>query len=121
MRGSTSPMHHTLRSLVEKDADLVTSEIVVMELIAGARTERDATTIRGTILEYPVVPLLGLHGYEEAARIYRQCRGAGETIRKMTDCLIAAVAIRAGASLLHDDRDFDAIARHTDLRIEPVG
>lgn len=98
----------------------MTSEVVVMELLAGARTETDAVTIRGTLLEYPVVPLLGLGGYEEAARIYRACRSAGETVRKMTDCLIAVVAIRAGATLLHDDRDFDVIARHTELRIEPV-
>ncbi|MGZ5294241.1 MAG: PIN domain-containing protein [Actinomycetota bacterium] len=37
------------------------------------------------------------------------------------DCLIAAVAIREGATVLHADRDFDVIARHTDLRIEPLG
>ena len=121
LRASASPLHLTLRTLVEQDADLVASEVVVMELLAGARTKADLATIRETLLEYPVVPLLGLQGYEEAARIYRICWAAGETIRKMTDCLIAAVAIRAGATLLHGDRDFDVIARHTDLRIEPVG
>jgi predicted nucleic acid-binding protein len=34
--------------------------------------------------------------------------------------LIAAVAIREGASILHADRDFDAMARHAGLRVEPV-
>lgn len=38
----------------------------------------------------------------------------------MASSLIAAVAIREGATLLHADRDFDTIARHTDLQIEPV-
>jgi predicted nucleic acid-binding protein len=33
---------------------------------------------------------------------------------------IAAVAIRSGASLLHADVDFDVIARHTPLRLEPA-
>ncbi len=37
------------------------------------------------------------------------------------DCLIAAVAIREGASVLHRDRDFDVIARHTELQIHAVG
>lgn len=120
LRGSGSPLHSTLRSLVEEDADIVTSEVVVMELLAGARTEPDTASIRTTLLEYPVIPLRGLEGYEQAAAIYRTCRSAGETVRTLTDCLIAAVAIRAGAALLHDDRDFDVIARHTDLRIEPV-
>src|SRR5436309_123637 len=36
----------------------------------------------------------------------------------MTDCLIAAVAIREGATLLHFDHDFDVIARHTPLQVE---
>jgi predicted nucleic acid-binding protein len=36
------------------------------------------------------------------------------------DCLIAAVAIRESASILHADRDFDVMARHAGLRIEPV-
>jgi hypothetical protein len=35
----------------------------------------------------------------------------------MTDCLIAAVAIRHDAELLHLDADFPAIARHTPLRL----
>jgi predicted nucleic acid-binding protein len=34
--------------------------------------------------------------------------------------VIAAVAIREGARILHQDRDFDAIARHTELKIQPV-
>ncbi|MBA3764697.1 MAG: PIN domain-containing protein [Actinobacteria bacterium] len=41
-------------------------------------------------------------------------------MRTLNDCLIAAVAIRSGATVLHSDRDFDAIARHTELRIELV-
>lgn len=45
---------------------------------------------------------------------------AGEPVRSGMDCLIAAVAIRDDATLLHADRDFDVIARHTELRIEPV-
>ena len=41
----------------------------------------------------------------------------GETVRKLMDCFIAAVALRAGAPVLHKDVDFDVLARHTDLRI----
>ncbi len=38
----------------------------------------------------------------------------GETVGALTDCLIAAVAIRSGSSVLHADRDFDVLARHTE-------
>ena len=55
---------------------------------------------------------------EEAARIYRGCRGFGETVRSPTDCLIAAIAIRNDVPVLHRDRDYDLIARHFPLRVE---
>jgi len=53
----------------------------------------------------------------EAARLYFVCRRKGVTVRSTIDCLIAAIAIEHKALLLHDDRDFDAIARYTKLRI----
>ena len=57
--------------------------------------------------------------YEEAVALYRTCRRQGETVRRLIDCLIAALAIRAGVPVLHADSDFDVLARHTPLRVEP--
>jgi predicted nucleic acid-binding protein len=34
--------------------------------------------------------------------------------------VIATVAIRTGATLLHGDADFDAIARHAPLVVTPI-
>jgi predicted nucleic acid-binding protein len=36
-------------------------------------------------------------------------------VQRLPDCLIAAIAIRSGAELLHQDADFEAIARHAPL------
>jgi hypothetical protein len=55
--------------------------------------------------------------YDHAASLYRVCRRRGETVRKLIDCLIAAVAIRSNAQLLHADRDFTVLARHTQLTV----
>jgi predicted nucleic acid-binding protein len=48
--------------------------------------------------------------YPEAAAIYRLARYGGRTVRSLVDCLIAAVAIRMGATLVHCDQDFNVIA-----------
>ena len=64
----------------------------------------------------PTVPA----DYDEAAALYLACRGRGETVRRLIDCLIGSIAIRAGAAVLHNDRDFDVLARHTGLRVEPL-
>jgi hypothetical protein len=39
------------------------------------------------------------------------------TIRSTIDLLIAQIALEHSATLLHNDRDFDAIARVCDLRV----
>lgn len=120
LRRSGHEVHRRLSDLIKLDADIVTTEMVVMELLAGAANQAALTQLRSTLVEFPVVPVRGLSDFEHAAALYRRCRAGGETIRTLNDCLIAAVAIRAGATVLHSDRDFDAIARHTELRIEPV-
>lgn len=119
-RGTGSVWHHALRTLIDRDADLVTSEVVLMELLAGAPSRHALRQMRSALLAYPVLRLRGVDDYEEAADIFRTCRADGATIRSLSDCLIAVPAIRAGASILHNDRDFDVIARHSALRIEPV-
>lgn len=47
----------------------------------------------------------------------RTCHRRAKTIRKTVDCLVAAIAIENGLTLLHNDRDFDRIAECTELKI----
>jgi predicted nucleic acid-binding protein len=91
-----------------------------MELLAGIRSRGEHTRLRTRLLGLPQLTLRGLADFEQAAELYRVCRRKGETVRKLIDCLIAAVAIRAGATVLHNDKDFDVLARHTRLRTEPL-
>lgn len=119
-RGTGSPLDRALTRLIEEDASVFISEPVVMEVLAGARSDRELLAMRGHVLALSMLRVDGLATFERAAAIQRACRAAGETVRGLLDCLLAAVAIREGASILHDDRDFDIIARHTELRIEPV-
>lgn len=83
-----------------------------MEVLAGARDERHLHHLRRLLARASLLPT-GPTDYEEAATLYRTCRRSGETVRRLIDCLIAAVAIRAGVPVLHADSDFDVLARHT--------
>ena len=117
LRGTATPVARTLRDLIAADQELGITEIVFAEILAGSPPGPRLRELRSTLLNFPVLPLAGLVDYEEAALIYRSCRTAGETLRGLVDCLVAVPAIRAGAAVLHRDRDFDVIARHTDLRV----
>ena len=117
LRGTDHKVAATIRRLIEQDADIAITEIIVMELLAGARTGPPVRELRSRLLSFRVLPLEGLGDFEDAALIYRACRDAGETLGSMTDCLIAVAVMRAKASLLHNDADFDVIARHSALKI----
>ncbi len=100
------------------DADLAICDAVSMEILAGARDERHLIQLRGLLARATMLPTTPAD-YEVAASMYRSCRTHGETVRKLIDCLIGAVAVRAGAQILHTDTDFVALARHTALRLHP--
>jgi predicted nucleic acid-binding protein len=114
LRGSGTPSHHHVRELAGT-GQLASTETILMEVLAGARSEQHAAGVRRLLLDNEVLTLSLPDDAETAAAIYRTCRRRGTTIRKLNDCLIAAVAIRHGVPLLHEDRDFEAIAQHTSL------
>lgn len=119
LRATGSVLHHRLRRLIEREEQLATTEVIVMEVLAGARDDDHLRQLRRLLMRWEFLPLQGLADYEEAASIYRHCRRSGETVTRLSDCLIAAVAIRASVPLLHRDKDFETIARHTALEVAP--
>jgi predicted nucleic acid-binding protein len=119
-RGTGSGVHLALRDLLASGVEIAVTEPVVMELLAGARSKRELRATRVRLLSFTMLRVQDLVTYERASAVWRACRLAGEPVRNTLDCLIAAVAIREGVTILHADRDFDVIARHTDLQIEPV-
>jgi predicted nucleic acid-binding protein len=116
LRATGSEANRRLRALIEHD-QLATTDVVLMEVLAGARDDGHRDRLRALLARCEFVPVAGARDFEDAADIYRACRQAGDTVRALTDCLIASVAMRAGLSVLHTDRDFDAIARHARLEI----
>lgn len=112
LRGTGSGTHSAVRRLLENDAPIHTTDVVIMEVLAGARDESHRRSLRRLLGRFDYLPVGGLATYELAVELYLRCRRAGATIRALTDCVIGAVAVRDGVSILHDDRDFDALARH---------
>lgn len=117
LRATGSPTHQRVRLLLASGDVIHTTDVVVMEVLAGGRDEAHATQLRRLLSRCEFVAMQGLLDFEEAASLCRRCRRFGETVRALNDCLIAAVAIRAGIVVLQADRDFDVLARHTSLRL----
>lgn len=99
--------------------NVLTCDAIRMELLAGARDEVHVAQLRALLGRARVVSTNPVD-YQRAALLYRTCRQSGSTVRNMIDYLIAAIAIRSRATVLHADRDFTALARHTQLQVHPA-
>lgn len=115
LRDAPSPICDRVDVLLSEE--IATCHPIRMEILAGARDETHLQDLRRLLARGNLLPTEPID-YEEGAAIYRACRRKGETVRKPIDCLVAAVAIRHAVPVLHEDVDFDVIARHTDLQID---
>lgn len=106
-----------LEALIDAGEDVRITEPIIMELLAGADTPLRESRISQLVNGLPLVPLNPALDYRAAAQLYVLSRKNGHPIRSLNDCLIAAVAVRTDAHLLHRDRDFDFLAAITPLSI----
>ena len=120
LRATDSPTHRRVRTLIETSASVASTDVIVMEVLAGGRDDTHTAQLRRLLARCEFLPTAGLDDFEQAAALYRQCRRAGRTIRALNDCLIAAIAIRAGVPVLHCDQDFDFLSEHTTLQATSV-
>lgn len=117
LRGTGSPGHLRLQAALREGANLASTDVVVMEVLGGARDGSELEGLRRLLYSQEFLAAERLSDYELAAEVYRRCRAGGETPRNFIHCLIAVVAIRNDAEVLTEDADFAAIARHTSLRL----
>ena len=93
------------------------TEPVIMELFAGARDAGNLRRIERLTTAMPLCRVDPVCDFAEAGSLYKMLRDKGVTIRSSVDCLIAAIAWRRKATIVHADRDFDAIAEHYPVRV----
>ncbi|HEX4127418.1 MAG TPA: PIN domain nuclease [Acidimicrobiales bacterium] len=114
LRDTGSPECDEVERLL--DGQVAITDPIMMEVLAGARDEHHLHQLRG-LMGRARMEHCTPADFAEAALLYRTCRARGETVRRLFDCLIAAVAIRRSWRVLHHDADFDTLARHTALEI----
>ncbi|MCU0990440.1 MAG: PIN domain nuclease [Xanthomonadales bacterium] len=114
LRDTGSPVCQRVEDLLKER--MATCDVIRMEVLAGARDDHHLQQLRGLLARATNLPVEPVD-YEMAAALFRSCRQQGHTVRTLVDCLIAAVAIRAGVPILHRDSDFEVLARHSTLEI----
>ena len=89
-----------------------------LEVLQGARAERDwhllEEVLAGLDLACPREPW---ESHRLAAGIFFDCRRKRLTVRSSLDCLVAQIALEHDATLVHDDDDYERVARVRPLRL----
>ena len=119
-RATGSQVDARVSQLIADDGPLATTEPVVMEVMAGARTDRREEDLRRLLLRCQLLPFDAAADFEAAARIYRRCRRAGVTPRGLIDCMIASVARRNDATLLSADIDLTRVGQVVGIPMDPA-
>ncbi|MGN6803504.1 MAG: type II toxin-antitoxin system VapC family toxin [Ginsengibacter sp.] len=91
--------------------------VILQEVLQGLREDKLFNAIKETLVPFEFISYDQIKMSIAAASLYRKLRHKGITIRKPNDCLIASICLDNNLPLLHNDKDFDNIAKHTSLKI----
>jgi predicted nucleic acid-binding protein len=102
------------------DKQIYVTPTILQEVLQGVRMDDQYVLIKEGMLAHSMLKLDPVEAAIAAAQLYRTLRQKGITIRKPNDCLIAHYAIFYDIPILHNDVDFDQIARFSALRIATI-
>ena len=98
--------------IMEKRLPWGISEYVYQEVLQGSRDLPEFEKLKEYFDTIPIYFLkFGKTSFERAAMLNVRCRMSGVTIRSTVDLLIAETAIENDLSLLHNDNDFENMAK----------
>lgn len=99
---------------------LAIGDLILAELLQGFATDADARRALRLLDPLDFLEMAGRDVAIQSAADYRQLRRLGVTVRKTMDMLIGTYCRMHGHELLHNDRDFDLLARHLGLKVVPA-
>ncbi len=117
-KGISNDPTDRMREVLTHDIPFGITSVIYQEVLQGAKSEKEYALLKEYLscqrFYHPKDPL---KTYEDAAQIYFRCRKKGVTIRSTIDCLIAQIALEQNLLLLHNDKDFDAMAPIVELKL----
>jgi predicted nucleic acid-binding protein len=116
-KGLESEGSRKFRMVLERGIPFGINSLIFQEVLQGAVSEKEYLTLKKYLETQRFYHLREpIDSYAKAAKIYLDCRKKGITIRSTIDCLIAQTALENDLFLLHEDQDFDLMAKVIPLK-----
>jgi predicted nucleic acid-binding protein len=111
-KGLEGEPYEKLNHIIDNNMPYGICNFVYQELLQGAKNEKEFELLKEYLTTLPFFELRhGRQSFENAALMYAHCRKKGITIGSTLDLLIAEIAIENNLYILHDDNDYDRIAK----------
>jgi predicted nucleic acid-binding protein len=113
-RDRTGQVRQQLETLID-DREVLLTRFTQLELLQGSLDEKEWNLL-STYLDTQDYIEPTSNSWQAAARIYYDLRRKGLTVRSPIDCCIAQAALENNLLLIHNDRDFETIAKVRSLQ-----
>lgn len=118
LRGNDTKGVDKFLSIINADIPFGVNSFIYQELLQGVRTEHEFKDLKRYLDTQKIYFLKDpVESYANAALIYYRCRKKGITVSSTIDCLIVQTAVEHNLMLLHEDSDYDRIAKVVKLRM----
>jgi hypothetical protein len=104
-----------LTALLRDDEEIVLTGLILQEILQAFRMDSLFQRVTRRLEPFPLLDL-DRRDFIAAAALHRNCAAKGVSV-STADCQIAASAIRHDCLLLSADKDFERIARLTNLNL----
>ena len=117
-RGHDNPAVQRLVRLETEGIPFALPGFCFQEVLQGARNRKEWSVLEEYLGSQELLFSLNpAFTHLEAARIYYDCRRKGLTIRSSIDCFVAQLALEVDGIVLHNDGDFESIAKVRPLQV----
>ena len=116
-KGVDTESSRKFRIVLQRGIPFGINSLIFQEVLQGAGSEKEYLTLKKYLETQRFYHLREpIESFAKAAKIYLDCRKKGITIRSTIDCLIAQTALENDLLLLHEDSDFDLMAKVIPLK-----
>ena len=116
LNGTNSSVVARVDQCLEQDLVAI-GDLIYCEIMQGIRSTRQRSQVSSLLLALPQFDMGGFRIAEKSAANYRLLRSKGITVRKTIDVLIGTFCTEHGFQIVHNDSDFDLMAKHIGLDI----
>lgn len=116
LNGTGSGVVDKVDQCLEQDIVAI-GDLIYCEIMQGIRSKRQRNQVSSLLLSLPQFDIVGFSIAEKSAANYRLLRSKGITVRKTIDVLIGTFCSEHDFQIVHNDSDFDLMAKHIGLDV----